>query len=62
MENKIIALTKSFEDEKIRTVWNKEEEKYYISIVDMIKVLTESTEPRKYWNWLNNKLLKEENF
>ena len=62
MENKIIALTKSFEDEKIRTVWNKEEEKYYISIVDMIKVLTESTEPRKYWNWLKNKLLKEENF
>ena len=62
MENKIIALTKTFENEKIRTVWDKNEEKYYISIVDIINVLTESSEPRKYWNWLKNKLLKEENF
>ena len=62
MENKIIALTKTFENEKIRTVWDKNGEKYYISIVDIISVLTESSEPRKYWNWLKNKLLKEENF
>ena len=62
MDNKIIALTKSFEDEKIRTVWDKDKEKYYISVVDIIKVLTESSEPRKYWNWLKNKLLREENF
>ena len=38
MENKLISLTKSFEDESIRTVWNREEEKYYISVVDIIKV------------------------
>ena len=62
MENKIIALTKTFENERIRTVWNSNEEKYYISVVDIIKVLTESSEPRKYWNWLKNKLLKEEDF
>ena len=42
MENKLISLTKSFEDESIRTVWNKDEEKYYISIIDIIKVLTDS--------------------
>ena len=62
MKNEIIALTKTFEDETIRTVWNKEDEKYYISIVDIIRVLTESAEPRKYWNWLKNKLKKEEDF
>ena len=62
MENKLISLTKSFEDENIRTVWDKEDEKYYISVVDIISVLTESTEPRKYWNWLKNKLKNEEDF
>ena len=62
MENKIIALTKTFEDERIRTIWDKDEEKYYISIIDIVKVLTESSEPRKYWSWLKNKLKKEEDF
>ena len=62
MENKIIALSKTFGDKKIRTVWNQDEEKYYISVVDIIEVLTDSTEPRKYWNWLKNRLLKEESF
>ena len=62
MENKIITLSKTFEDKKIRTVWNQDEEKYYISVVDIIEVLTDSTEPRKYWNWLKNRLLKEESF
>ena len=49
-----------FDDSKIRTVWNNKEEKFYISVIDMIEVLTDSVEPRKYWNWLKNKLLKEE--
>lgn len=44
------------------SIWNGDEEKFYISVVDMIKILTDSTEPRKYWNWLKNKLLKEEQF
>ena len=62
MENKIQLLTKTFENEKIRTVWNSDEEKYYISVVDIVKVLTESSEPRKYWGWLKNKLKDEEDF
>ena len=62
MKNELITLTKTFENEKIRTVWNKDEEKYYISVVDIVGVLTESAEPRKYWNWLKNKLKNEENF
>ena len=62
MNNELKLVEKVFENKRIRTVWNPEEEKFYISVVDMIEVLTDSTEPRKYWNWLKNKLLKEEKF
>ena len=62
MKNELKLVGKVFDDRKIRTVWNADEEKFYISVVDMIEVLTESLEPRKYWNWLKNKLLKEEQF
>ena len=55
-------INKLFNDKTIRTVWDKEDEKYYISVVDIVGVLADSKEPRKYWNWLKNKLLKEENF
>ena len=55
-------INKIFNNETIRTVWDKDEEKYYISIVDIVGVLADSKEPRKYWNWLKNKLKKEENF
>ena len=61
MDNKIVALTKSFEDEKIRTVWNKDEEKYYISVVDIVSILTESSDGRKYWNKLKQRLKEEGN-
>ena len=61
MENKIISLTKSFENERIRTIWNKEEEKYYISVVDIVTVLTESSDGRKYWNKLKQRLREEGN-
>ena len=55
-------INKIFKTETIGTIWDKDEEKYYISIVDIVGVLADSKEPRKYWNWLKNKLLKEENF
>jgi len=55
-------INKIFNNEMIRTVWDKESEKYYLSIVDVVGVLVDSKEPRKYWNWLKNKLLKEEKF
>ena len=61
-ENKMKLINKIFNNETIRTVWDKEDEKYYISIVDIVGVLANSKEPRKYWNWLKNRLLKEENF
>ena len=55
-------INKIFNNETIRTIWNKDEEKYYISIVDIVGILASSNEPRKYWNWLKNKLKKEEQF
>ena len=61
MENKIQLLTKTFENEKIRTVWNSDEEKYYISVVDIVSILTESADGRKYWNKLKQRLRAEGN-
>ena len=61
-QSKMHLVNKIFNNETIRTVWDKEQEKYYISIVDIVGVLADSSEPRKYWNWLKNKLKNEENF
>ena len=61
-QDKMHLINKIFKNETIRTVWDKEEEKYYISVVDIVRVLVDSKEPRKYWNWLKNKLKKEEEF
>ena len=61
-QDKMHLVNKIFNNETIRTIWDKEQEKYFISVVDIVGVLADSTEPRKYWNWLKNKLKKEENF
>ena len=61
-QDKMHLINKIFNNETIRTVWDTEEEKYYISVVDIVGVLADSSEPRKYWNWLKNKLKNEENF
>lgn len=50
-----------FEDKKVRSVWDSEAGKWYISIVDVIGVLTESSDPRNYWKVLKNRLKKEGN-
>ena len=50
---------KVFEDKKIRTQWNEKEEDWYFSVVDVIEALTDSVQPRKYWNDLKNKLKDE---
>ena len=61
-QDRMHLINKIFNNETIRTVWDKENEKYYISIVDLVGVMAESDSPRKYWNWLKNKLKKDENF
>ncbi|MDR2979290.1 MAG: hypothetical protein LBV02_02445 [Bacteroidales bacterium] len=57
MEKK--ADIKLFENRKVRSLWDAENEKWYISIVDVIEVLTESDRPRKYWDDLKRKLRAE---
>ena len=52
---------KLFEDRQVRSAWDAEAEKWYISIVDMIEVLTESTNPRHYWTVLKSRLAAEGN-
>ena len=60
-ENKMHLINKLFNNETIRTAWDKEQEKYYISVVDMVGVLTESRDGRKYWNKLKQRLREEGN-
>lgn len=48
-----------FENKKVRTVWDEEQEKWYFSIVDVIEILTDSANPRRYWSDLKIKLQKE---
>ena len=52
---------KIFEEKKVRTVWDDETETWYFSIIDVIAALTESIDPRKYWNKLKQRLKEEGN-
>ena len=52
---------KIFEDSTIRTVWDSDNEKWYFSVVDVISVLTDSTNPQVYWRVLKKRLLAEGN-
>lgn len=60
-QDKMHLINKIFNNETIRTVWDKEDEKYYISIVDIVGVLSESENPRNYWKVLKHRLKKEGN-
>jgi hypothetical protein len=50
-----------FEDKKVRTVWDAEQEKWFISIIDVIEILTESINPNAYWRKLKQRLKEEGN-
>lgn len=50
-----------FEDKTIRTAWDEEQEEWYFSVIDVVEVLTESPNPRKYWSVLKSRLKKEGN-
>lgn len=50
---------KVFEEKKVRTVWDSDREEWYFSIVDVVAVLTDSPNPRKYWSVLKTRLKKE---
>jgi hypothetical protein len=50
---------KLFEEKQVRSLWSEEEEKWYISIVDVVAILTDSPNPRKYWSVLKTRLKTE---
>ena len=50
-----------FEERKVRTVWDDQEEKWYFSIVDVCDVLTDSKAPTAYWRKLKQRLKEEGN-
>lgn len=49
---------KLFQDKKIRSIWNEEEEQWYFSIVDVVEALTDSPNPRQYWRKMKDRDLK----
>lgn len=59
--NKMYLVNRIFNNENIRTVWDKEEEKYYISVVDIVGVLSESKDKQAYWRKLKQRLKQEGN-
>ena len=48
-----------FEERKVRAIWDDEQEEWYFSIVDVISILTDRPNPRKYWSVLNTRLKRE---
>lgn len=50
---------KIFEEKKVRTLWDDETEEWYFSVVDVVGVLTDSVDGRKYWNKLKQRLKAE---
>ncbi|MCL2860554.1 MAG: phage antirepressor protein [Oscillospiraceae bacterium] len=60
-ENKLQVISKFFNNDSIRTIWDKESEKYYISVTDVVGVLSESKDGKTYWRVLKHRLKKEGN-
>ena len=60
-QDKMYLINKLFNNETIRTVWDKEQEKYFISVVDVVGIVSESKRPRKYWSDLKKQLNEEGN-
>jgi hypothetical protein len=50
---------KIFENKKVRSVWDSEAEKWFISVIDVIAVLTDSADPKRYWSVLKTRLKQE---
>ena len=57
--NKLETISKLFEGNEIRSVWDAKKEEYYFSVVDVVGALTDSNIPRNYWSDLKRKLKQE---
>ena len=60
-QDKMHLVNKIFNNETIRTVWDKEQEKYFISVVDIVSAISESNNPQTYWRVLKKRLKDEGN-
>ena len=60
-QDKMHLVNKIFNNETIRTVWDKEQEKYFISVVNIVSVISESNNPQTYWRVLKKRLKDEGN-
>ena len=60
-QDKMYLINKLFNDKTIRTVWDKEQEKYYVSVVDLVGIVSESKDKQAYWRKLKQRLKKEGN-
>ena len=58
---KMYLINKIFNNETIRTVWDNEQEKYFISVVDIVRILTDSDNPQVYWRVMKKRLKDEGN-
>ena len=58
---KMYLINKLFKNETIRTAWDKEKEKYFISVVDIVGIISESNNPQTYWRVLKKRLKDEGN-
>ena len=58
--NKLEIITNLFNWNEIRSIWDSKREDYYFSVVDVISVLTESKDSRRYWFVLKIRLKKKE--
>ena len=59
MNDKLTTITNLFEGKEIRSIWDKEKEEYYFSVVDVIAALTDANIPRNYWSDLKRRLIEE---
>ena len=59
-DSKLATISNLFEGIEIRSIWDPEKEEYYFSVVDVVKALTDSTNPRNYWNMLKKRMTEEE--
>lgn len=60
-EVQMYLINKMFEGKTIRTVWDKDKEKYYVSVIDIAEALTDSVDPAGYWRKLKQRLKQEGN-
>ena len=59
-QDKLETISNLFEDKEIRSIWDKDKEDYYFSVVDVINALAEPKDPSDYWTTLKRRLTKEE--